>query len=373
MQGGDGGEHRRVLDRLDGAGLVEQTIAVPLGQGSAEDVVDAGVVAEVERAPEPRRPERRREEHDQRGQPQLDCAPGAALRRLRHRCPSGRLMDMAEMNKRGEHRAQSEDGQRGAEGGPLRVRQREQVGLDPFHDDRRQDGEARQRQPQAHQESGLQREPAVEPAQEAIVVVEAPAPGVRLRVEPETEDLEPDHAENGGEDGGDTGRRTPSEPHQAQEHGDVEQEAQGQEHRAGDEEELVRRVEQHHPQAPPAVPKSAKLRLSFSGREHDRDLGRPESGEPGVDGELQIELHARAHRPDPLVRFPGERPEAAVHVGVARAEECVEDAGERRVAEPAVKGRDVARRRRRGSGSRSRRRCHLPAAPSRNSGIRVKS
>src|SRR5688572_24933146 len=108
------------------------------------------------------------------------------------------------------------------------MRQRQQVGAQPLHHDHRQDGAAYQRQPQAGQESSLQLEPAVEPAQKAIVPVEAPAPGVGLGVEAEAEDLEADDAEDRGEDGGDTRRRPSPESHQAEEYREVEEESGGE-------------------------------------------------------------------------------------------------------------------------------------------------
>jgi hypothetical protein len=58
-------EERRILDRLDRARLVQQAIAASLRERGAEDVVDAGVVAEVERAREPRCPDDQRDQNDE--------------------------------------------------------------------------------------------------------------------------------------------------------------------------------------------------------------------------------------------------------------------------------------------------------------------
>jgi hypothetical protein len=71
LVGGD--DHRqqgRVLDRLDRARLVQQAVAVTFGERGSEDVVDAGVVPQVEGASEPRRPQSgRRQDQNGDGEP----------------------------------------------------------------------------------------------------------------------------------------------------------------------------------------------------------------------------------------------------------------------------------------------------------------
>ena len=93
----DGGEQRRVLDSLDGTRLVEQPIPPSLGEGRAEDVVHAGVVAQVERPAQPREPHGDGE-HDQGREvagvgssPPWGRGPG-------HTGSSRRAIDIAEMN-----------------------------------------------------------------------------------------------------------------------------------------------------------------------------------------------------------------------------------------------------------------------------------
>jgi hypothetical protein len=64
VRGDDHRHERWILDRLDRARLVQQAVAAAVGERGAERIVDAGVVAEVERPRESRRPERDRGEDD---------------------------------------------------------------------------------------------------------------------------------------------------------------------------------------------------------------------------------------------------------------------------------------------------------------------
>ena len=78
---GDGRKERRVLDGFDRARLVEQPVSPPLGQRGAEDVVDPRVVAQIERPPEAREPERERDQYEDRGVAPVGRRPAT------RRCP----------------------------------------------------------------------------------------------------------------------------------------------------------------------------------------------------------------------------------------------------------------------------------------------
>ena len=160
-------------------------------------------------------------------------------------------------------------------------------------------------------------------------------------MEAEAQDLEPDDAEDRREHRRDAGRRPPPEAHEAQQHRQVNRQPEDEQGGTGREEQLVRRVQQHHAEAAPPIAEGPQLRFALARRQDDRDLVHPEAGQARVDGELEVELHARAHRPDRVVGLAGERPEAAVDVGVAGAEEYVEDPGECRVAEISVERGDL--------------------------------
>ena len=110
---------------------------------------------------------------------------------------------------------------------PLGMRQRQQVGAEPLDHDGDQDRAAAGDEAGAEQQAGLQLEVPVERGQRPIVPVEAAAPRIGLGVEAEAQDLEPDDAEDRREHRGDAGRRPPAEPHEAQQHREVDQPARG--------------------------------------------------------------------------------------------------------------------------------------------------
>jgi hypothetical protein len=67
VQGRDGGQDRGILNRFDGARLVEEPVPATLGERGAENVVDARVVAEIQRSPKTRQPKGDRDERDDDG------------------------------------------------------------------------------------------------------------------------------------------------------------------------------------------------------------------------------------------------------------------------------------------------------------------
>ena len=93
---GDRGHHRRILDRLNRAGLVEQPVSSALGERGAEHVVHPGVVAQVERAAEARQPERTR--RCQQEAATARSVPGPQRKHAgRSRGSCARVIDIAEM------------------------------------------------------------------------------------------------------------------------------------------------------------------------------------------------------------------------------------------------------------------------------------
>src|SRR4029079_10243084 len=103
----------------------------------------------------------------------------------------------------------------------------------------------------AQQQPAFELEPGVEASQRLVVPVEAPAPGVGLGVQAEAQNFEADHAENGGEDRGHARGRAATKTDQAEQDREMYQESEREQDGAGNEEELIRRVEQHHPEAAP--------------------------------------------------------------------------------------------------------------------------
>src|SRR5262249_33868862 len=89
------------------------------------------------------------------------------------------------------------------------------------------------------------------------------------------------------------------------------------------------------------VPERPQLGLTLPGPELDRDLRDLETGEPGVNRQLEVELHAGTHWPNPVVCGSAEPTKPAIHVGVAGAEQEIENRGERRVADEPMQARHV--------------------------------
>ena len=179
---------------------------------------------------------------------------------------------------------------------------------------------------------------AVEPG--LVLAHEVRAVGVRA--EPEREHLRAhDHQQRAADQRVDAPRTAEQFEPAADDRGD--ERAEAGEQQPGDDEEVRRAVHQQEAQVPPAVAEARELRFAAARVVGDRDLGDLEVLLGGAHDHLRGELHPGRAEVEPLQRVAAQRAHAAVRVLDAGLEEEVEDAGEDRVADVAVKPRHGAR------------------------------
>src|SRR5205085_6492312 len=240
-----------------------------------------------------------------------------------------------------EHRLHTEAEERHAERGWILVGQGTETAVRPPHEDREQHARPGEAERQPEQQAVFEVEATAEPLEQHIVLVEV-RERVHAREEPELDDLRADQRQRDeGEHRVDL-PRPPEDVHRAAREHDHPGEAEQDQDAARDEVEPARAVEQHEADVPPRVADAAELRLAGARVVVDRKLAHAQPASERLEHHLGGELHSRRVEVERRQRRAAERAHPAVRVGHLDAEQPVQQSGQDRVADPAVRPRHRA-------------------------------
>jgi hypothetical protein len=214
--------------------------------------------------------------------------------------------------------------------------ERPEASVRPLDEDPDQHRCARSEQSATGEESVLEPNAVPQPLEQRVTLAE-----VRHRVGAgEDSELDDLRAEDRGRDEGQHRVDLPGAPEdvhraarQHQHPGDPEQ----QQDDSRQEVQPARAVEEHEANVPPGVAEALQLRLAGSRKVVDRDLVDGELAPERLEHHLGGELHPRGMEVEVVQRGAAHRPHPAVGVRHLHAEHAVQQAGEDRIAEPAVR------------------------------------